>query len=61
VVIKESEVGEILVKINKAVINPVTMHPLDEEKIVRVFMNALEHDLGCDMGDIQTKVGPSEI
>ena len=55
-VIKESEVGEILVKINKAVINPVTMHPFDEERVAHLFNNLFKQNVKYEISDIQVIV-----
>ena len=56
-VLSGSQVKEILNKINKAVTNPTTIHPLDEEKVRNLFKDILEQDVRYEIGDIETIVG----
>lgn len=55
-VLTESQVKEILNKIDHAVINPTTIHPLDEERVESLFKNMLKHDVKYEVSDIQTIV-----
>ena len=56
-VLSGSQVKEILNKINKAVTNPTTIHPLDEEKVRNLFKNMLKQDVRYEISDIKTIVG----
>ncbi len=55
--LSESQVNDILNKINVAVINPITIHPFDEERVRNLFKNVLKNKVIYDISDIQTIVG----
>ena len=55
-VLSGSQVKKILIKINDAVINPTTNHPLDEERVRNLFKDILEQGLKYEVSDIQTIV-----
>ena len=38
-------------------INPTTIHPLDEEKVESLFKNMLKRDVKYEVSDIQTIIG----
>ena len=56
-VLSKMQVKEIINKINVAVINPTTIHPLDEEKVESLFKNMLKRDVKYEVSDIQTIIG----
>jgi pyruvate/2-oxoacid:ferredoxin oxidoreductase alpha subunit len=56
-ILSESQVDEILNKINLAVINPTTIHPFDEDRVRALFKNVLKNKVIYDISDLQTVVG----
>ena len=54
--ISDLDTRRILEEVKKAIINPTTIHPLDEKRVARIFYNELQTNGWYGMDEVQEVV-----